>query len=279
MKNTLAKYLIGSTLAVATLAAQAGTYIDTGAPNADGTAASNGQAILKFSKNSITAFNSAGYVWVTSPDLAHTVLTTDAGPLHLREISATMPWQSTVMNVPGNFQSLQFGGTMYFESYEDTWTVKPGGGWLTFSHVRLDLPTGIVYADVTGANGLGKTPQNVAMWTFGAVNQAVTGDSNVTIPQLSLMLTDAGADVFIKGLNFNETVGAPAIKWAQNNGAFATLDASLVMRSPLQAIPEASTYSMMLLGLAGVMGVSRSARSRRGVISASVRQDRTSAIP
>jgi hypothetical protein len=279
MKNTLAKYLIGSTLAVATLAAQAGTYIDTGAPNADGTAGSSGLAKLTLSKGGLIALNAVG-AWPLATDVIGFDIKTADGPVNsLLVYSVTLPWQSTVLQSPGNFQSLQFGGTVHLETDEDGLTVNPGGGTLDISNLRVDLPAGIVYADVTGGNGLGTAPQNVAMWTFGAVNQAVTGDSSVSFPQLSLMLTDAGANTLVQALNLNSAVGAPAIKWAQGNGAFATLDASLVMRSPLQAIPEASTYSMMLLGLAGVMGVSRSARSRRGVISASVRQDRTSAIP
>jgi hypothetical protein len=277
MKNTLAKCLIGSTLAVATLAAQAGTYIDTGAPNADGAASSSGVAELRLSPYARTALNAASALAVLA-DGAYDRTNFESVRAVIRPV-VDYPWQSTVLQSPGNFQSLQFGGTVHLETDEDGLTVNPGGGTLDISNLRVDLPAGIVYADVTGGNGLGTAPQNVAMWTFGAVNQAVTGDSSVSFPQLSLMLTDAGANTLVQALNLNSAVGAPAIKWAQGNGAFATLDASLVMRSPLQAIPEASTYSMMLLGLAGVMGVSRSARSRRGVISASVRQDRTSAIP
>jgi len=277
MKNTLAKCLIGSALAVAALAAQAETYIDTGAPNPDGVASSSGVAELKLSKSTLTALNTAS-AWAFPTDGAYdrTGFINERG---LVSVIADDPWQSTVLASPGNFQSLQFSGTFHIVTEEDGLAVNPGGGSLDISNLRVDLPAGVVYADVTGGNGLGTAPQNIAMWTFGAVNQAVTGDSNVSFPQLSLMLTDAGAEAFIQGLNLNKTVGAPAIKSAQSSGRFATLDVSLRMGSPLQAIPEASTYSMMLLGLAGMMGAARSARSRRGVISASVSQDRTSAIP
>jgi len=277
MKNTLAKYLIGSTLAVATLAAQAGTYIDTGAPNADGAASSSGVAELRLSPYARTALNAASALAVLA-DGAYDRTNFESVRAVIRPV-VDYPWQSTVLASPGNFQSLQFSGTFHIVTEEDGLAVNPGGGSLDISNLRVDLPAGVVYADVTGGNGLGTAPQNIAMWTFGAVNQAVTGDSSVSFPQLSLMLTDAGAEAFIQGLNLNKTVGAPAIKSAQSSGRFATLDVSLRMGSPLQAIPEASTYSMMLLGLAGVIGAARSARSRRGVISVSVSQDRTVAIP
>jgi hypothetical protein len=260
MKNTLAKCLIGSALAVAALAAQAETYIDTGAPNPDGVASSSGVAELKLSKSTLTALNTAS-AWAFPTDGAYdrTGFINERG---LVSVIADYPWQSTVLSLPGNFQSLQFGGTLRITTDEDGLAVNPGGGALNISNLRVDLPAGIVYADVTSGFELGTAPQNIAMWTFGAVNQAVTGDSSVSFPQLSLMLTDAGAEALIQGLNLTSNIGVPAIKRAQNNGAFATLDVSLRMGSPLQAIPEASTYSMMLLGLAGVSGVAAIKRRR-----------------
>ena len=87
--------------------------------------------------------------------------------------------------------------------------------------------------------------------SFQATNVAYTGDGACATPYFSSSF---------KHCDWQDGLGQTYGPWAGMVGANALAD-QLVVRNSVVAVPEPTTYALMILGLAGVVGASRRRRS------------------
>jgi gamma-glutamylcyclotransferase (GGCT)/AIG2-like uncharacterized protein YtfP len=300
MTHHLSRLLAGSALAAATFTANAALFeANVTQPENWSGHGTVGGASFTLSNRTLSALNA---MQAQISGLNYTRLDTMQDRRNAYTYAtASLPLQSIQIEYPGNYRSVQLTGGIQITTQGNDLSIKEGGGALSIANIRLDLPGGVAYADVNGANGVG-SQQGAALWSFsplikssdgwqesflamgiqGAVGPyhylvAPQGLAENVWPISGLTLTATGIQLFTQALNLNDAVGVPALKSITDFGTITTA----MSTSYASFVPEASTYSMMLLGLAGVMGAARSARSRRGVISVSVSvsQDRTVAIP
>lgn len=145
-------------------------------------------------------------------------------------------------------------------------------GSLGLSNFHVNLQAGMINADVytpTSGNIL-----NQSIWQFDS-NQIQTQSSEtpwdgdavnvlMTISLPHLTLTTDGAQWFKEGLNLEKSWEINALNAAAADFGSMTSTQGFMVRSGtvITAVPEASTWAMMGLGLVGVAGLSR-ARSRQ----------------
>ncbi len=144
-------------------------------------------------------------------------------------------------------------------------------GSLGLSNIQVNLQTGLIAADVyTDTSG---TVLNQAIWQFDT-NQIQSSSSEtpwdgdavflmltVSLPQVTL--TAEGSQWFKDGLHL-EQIGDNFLNAAAADYGSMTLAQNFMVKSGtvITAVPEASTWAMMGLGLLGLAGLSR-ARSRQ----------------
>lgn len=130
-----------------------------------------------------------------------------------------------------------------------------GPGQLSFSNIKLDVGTKIVSADVTGANGLAAGTYdlfNVA--TIGGVT-SYTGAGTYATTASGLTITNGGADVLLKGLGLLAFAKGTLTSTAD----YGSLSFNTTLSSAA-AVPEPSTYMLMIMGFGAVAAVRRARR-------------------
>ena len=159
-----------------------------------------------------------------------------------------------------------------------------GAGSLQISNLTIDLPTGAVLADITGANGVGDLSR-FHLWDY----RAVTGPTTYLPPDFSelhgqdlmsglfvdgsngfngLFATSQGMALMAQALNLND-VGESALRAVNDPTQGAgfgslTFDFSVQVSGPVSvslAVPEPSAYALLLAGglCAGAMARRRKA--------------------
>ncbi|MFT3855956.1 MAG: PEP-CTERM sorting domain-containing protein [Aquabacterium sp.] len=128
------------------------------------------------------------------------------------------------------------------------------GGSLTLTNIKVDLTTQSIYANLTGANGVG-TLHNQLIWNYGAIEGPTTFGFVAPTVELSnrlsqLTITTEAFDLFAQSLGLT-AFGRSAMAAITDYGV---LNSYIAIDTPV--IPEPSTYMLMGLGLVG-MGMAK----------------------
>lgn len=134
------------------------------------------------------------------------------------------------------------------------------GGSLKIENLKVDLGSKIVYADLTGANGVGEH-LGVALWNIGQIDgptsiTAAEGTFTVTNHLSGLSITADAFTMFADSLGILPG-GYDVLKGINDYG---TIDSSITVTAvkvPTPGVPEPSTYALMGLGLVGMSLVAR----------------------
>lgn len=131
------------------------------------------------------------------------------------------------------------------------------GGNITVQNIRVDLGTKTLFADVSGANGLAAA--NIAFFNYANITGSTTvptlaAGQTATITNVlsGLTLTDAGKAALVQGLGLRG-IGLTTLN---NLSDFGTLESSITIEG-VAAVPEPSTYALMLAGIGAVAVMAR----------------------
>jgi len=214
----------------------------------------SGSGTLTFSSTLIGALN-AGGVQVAQVDPA-IVTTTTTTPTSSKYKTVTAAAPVTSLNASFNGTSLAVntvgtaGGALQ-TAVDDGFTTT--GGSLAITNLKVDLNAKKVFATLVGANGVG-TINNLDLWDIATVS----GATSFTVPAGGGVLTSTNT---LSGLKINANAfslfsQALGLTAAGNNALATVTDfgsiSSSISLTATPAVPEPSTYLMMVAGLAAV---------------------------
>ncbi len=249
----------------------------------------SGSLSWQFSPLFLSAMNvakaSLGEIGPVDLALVHGSTTSSAGVVTTRLDTAVAA--APVVSLTGEFgegqaliQQVASTGGVTFSTLKNGAT--NGAGFLQISNLKIDLPTGVVLADIAGANGVGSL-SGFHLWNFNAV----TGSTAYLPPDFSgllgedimggldvhgsngfngLFATAQGMELMAQALNLN-ALGRSALGAANDptkGGAAGfgslSLDFSVRMNGPVTislAVPEPSTNALLMAGVLCVVWMAR----------------------
>lgn len=131
----------------------------------------------------------------------------------------------------------------------DEVTEVGGTGWVTLASLTIDPVQKLVFADVSGANGLPSQRVDLFRYATASGDLSFSGAGDYTLSAQALVPTENGIHVLGLGLGLN-SLGDYALRRATN---FGSMQASFTVA----AVPEPSTWLLLALGLAAAAGMAR----------------------
>jgi hypothetical protein len=237
-----------------------------------------GSGTLQFSSTLLAAFNltAAKLASISPAVVSYTTSTNSKGVVNYTSASAAAPVSTLTGSFDGttfNVMSVGTGGGAAITTVQNS-AVNAGGGFLNITNLSVDITSKIVYADISGGNGVGNL-SHYALWSFDPVVthsalSGISGPTTFTVPNPAaqttfvadntisgLFSTTATIDMMALALNLNTTGknGLIAVNnYTTNPAGFGSVVSHITsVATPVAAaVPEPGTYALMGLGLAGI---------------------------
>lgn len=259
MQNTSKQWLAACAMSILSCAAQAGA-VTASIDRHNAIGGDQTQATWRLSNAAVAEVNASKSRLASGTPGVDIVETLNLSGTQVKAISVRgLPLQSiTYDSASSDILGAQYGGTLKIVA-PDTQNFVATGGAFSISDIRLDLVARRAYATIWGDNGVGEH-QNVWLWDL----DAATGNTklsnafiypladgiyaglspepivrldlvNFSIPHLRL--TQEGLDLWVQSSGYTK-LGRTMLQTVSDFGEITT-----------SAVPEASTYGMVLVGL------------------------------
>lgn len=268
MKSTMKQLMAASLLALAGVAANAGTITAHPGETHQGLTLVGGTAVLSFSSSLLAALD-VGKVAVTAITPAAVIETTMVldGETVRESSQATAPLSYLkVDDVTGDV--LAAGSTGGAKMVAPKAAFISSGGSLSVANLSVNLVEKRVYADITGnftgtTGGAVTTISNFHLWDYATI----TGPTNVQVGAGSFTNVISGLTITGQGLTYFSSalgllsLGRGALEDVTDFGSItSTIQATGTLVLTPQ-VPEPGTWALMVVGLGGVMLAARRRRA------------------